>query len=665
MCTRLNSAQALNRELALLKEDALNAMTNARPAALEEALSTYLAVLFAFPAAWSRYGKTFGNAEAGVGGALGFGKLDHVFSDLHDLAVTSLGSPIPHCSGEFTFLATRISERAMKMSADALIQRALTLPLWVYAVAAPDRLHKASAVESAWGHLIEAGTFVFEPVLTDSLSPEKSRLAAARGMRSLYLQISELMKIAIDLKDLTTLADVDRAWGRMLSTWERASAINEELAGVKESLDGLRETLSFGLAMWAHRKVVRFGAAEWTPTFDQVSAAFRSARSLERAAGRVLESDPRLNGPWDGWTLRELGEGAHWGGSGNDFLRLIADLMLRIEPTQGAYALRPSPWVRGNHADLQAVLAQEPHVDLPADILEARREALGQSIANAAAAHEQNEKIALANAPASAEKLAEFGGNIRGGWLSRRVVARLFEVVERYQRLNETPPVGDNFFGFDEWLEKEWFTEPPRIDGMNMARPLGENLGESELRWFLATVSAGEVIDGGDDPVERLRTAVRDFRANGYDPTIILFPLEWRLVRQFGLTERDALIPDVEGLWNAFEGIPVLRTREGPRGQVLLLDLRRYGRWRQWLLGEPDGLRMTFRQFGTEEARTTLRDHPTLFSEAGSDDTRLIELQTRVLLGVRERFEIVADDQRAARWIRLEDRRSGPPPDPD
>jgi hypothetical protein len=156
----------------------------------------------------------------------------------------------------------------------------------------------------------------------------------------------------------------------------------------------------------------------------------------------------------------------------------------------------------------------------------------------------------------------------------------------------------------------------------------------------------------------------------GYGPSVIVVPLNWRLTRDMGIEggprrRNDPSPPEgipPEAASDNFRGrvdkVPVFELLRAPKDRIWIVDLASFAIWRQWLVnGEGEYLRIEFEDFDEEQALNLAQKNPDMLR---SDDRisaadRAAAIRSHVHLRVRERFEVRVKDQRAARWLCVPD----------
>ncbi len=608
------------------------------------------------------------------------------------------------------YMPARIARRAFELDAIELSRRALGLSTIVYTTAGRGPTTEVAEVVKykAWRHLYEFARYPLASYVEEreGVSEEEHR-KASEFLRQVFAAYNSLLVQMVELRDLETLREADRAWFRILLHWapeheepfeELVDAMARELGeedprvretrqqveakrqrvAVKEELFGLRTAYRYGLCFWALRRLREAEApGEWVSIFEFLASYFKSVDSIVWATGVALTAEAEDTVPWSDWILSDLPqEEAHYIGADPEILRAFVTLMLLSTDLEArAFSMGPLEWmpVKLEQVEqlLDEVLRDEALMNylLPSEgRLQERAEVLRAALRRSAQEQKELEEEKIRESPLEPEKLEDFKSSLREGWVENRLVAPLFQLVGSYEELSEHPPGDTGWFGTDEWLPKDMFVPKSHIYGIEgVAHQYGFELASGEVRELLNKLSdsPGEGEEAGPFP-EKVHEILHKMAEEGYSPSVILAPMSWRLMRDMDIEggprrRNDPSPPEgipPEAARNNFRGrvdeVPVFELLRTPKDRIWIVDLAAFATWRQWLVNEGgEYLRIEFEDFDEEQALDLAQENPNMFrsDEQESVADRAAAIRSSVYLRVRERFEIKVKDQKAARWL--------------
>jgi hypothetical protein len=219
--------------------------------------------------------------------------------------------------------------------------------------------------------------------------------------------------------------------------------------------------------------------------------------------------------------------------------------------------------------------------------------------------------------------------------------------------------------------QKEAFVDDPYVHYSGFGSVSGDSLGNGENREVLSTISeklafadrvqldrlAPGIVSGIDMMVEK-----------GYAPQIVV--MDGRLRHHEELFNSEDFLrawsQECEPLnWPGFEhrmegrirGVPVFAIDGMPSDNVLVLDLKRLGRWIQYQMESAPGETLWFcpDEIDHEKAAEWVNEFPHLIdTEKGETrDQAIWRLQQQVHLRVLERFEYLVEDALAGIRIQI------------
>jgi hypothetical protein len=692
-----------------LHEEALEAIRGGSLGRYEEVLDAYQEALLAFPTAWARYGQRFDYQAARGSNLLGIGQTERFLMNLGSELREAARSDVRDIAFAAAYMPARIARRGFDLDAIELSRRALGLSPIVYtAVGRGPATEIAEIVkEKTWRHLYEFAHYPLASYVEEreGVSGEEQR-KAAEFLRQVFVAYNSLLVQMVELRDLRTLREADRAWSRILLHWapeheepfeELVDAMARELGeedtrvsearqqveakrqrvAIKEELLGLRTAYRYGLCFWALRRLREAeDPGQWVAVFEYLASHFKSVDSIVRAAGVALAAEAEDTVPWSDWILSELPEEeVHYVGADTEILRAFVTLMLLSTDLEArASSVGPLEWMPVKLEQVEQLLdealqdeALKNHLLPSEERLQERAEVLRAALRRSAQEQKELEEEKIRESPLVPEKLEGFKCSLREGWSENRLAAPLFRLVGAYEELSEHPPGDDGWFGTDEWLPKAMFVAEPHVYGAeSIAHQFGFSLASGEVRELVNKLSnsPGEGEDAGPFP-EKIRATLRKMVEEGYSPSVILAPLSWRLMRDMGIeggprrrndpSPPEGIPPEAaRNFRGQVDEVPVFELLRTPEDRIWIVDLAAFATWRQWLINEKgEYLRIEFEDFDEEQALDLAREYPNMLrsDQRESVADRAVAIRSLVYLKVRERFEVRVKDQKAARWL--------------
>jgi hypothetical protein len=304
---------------------------------------------------------------------------------------------------------------------------------------------------------------------------------------------------------------------------------------------------------------------------------------------------------------------------------------------------------------------------LPQPVVRDRLERIRAIVEEAAEHQRENQLKRLLEAPLNDQKVVEFCRSVRRGWRGSRLTAGIFAGAGKYVREFHGPARQNGFFGVDRWLPKEWLiSDSPLHFDSETFDTLGHSVARGEDNLFVSILSGATLIDtNGDGVISSLNVALEEMRAQGFNPTLIVAPVNWQLRRAFGLSpgnvDLSALpyeLPEKARHWFAgtVQGLPCFTVSPVPPDRFFVVDVFRFSTWYQNSYGRfQDEIDVSVRLIPEDEARTLAIESPEITAETsdGSIESRVIETRRRVFATVRERFHLVVMEPRAACAVRI------------
>jgi hypothetical protein len=281
------------------------------------------------------------------------------------------------------------------------------------------------------------------------------------------------------------------------------------------------------------------------------------------------------------------------------------------------------------------------------------------------ATQKANEEQAVIDAPVDEDRVRTFAENLRAAWRRSRTLRAAFSAFGAVEDVAGEMGEGSGS-QVKRWLQKALFVSESRIHGLDhVAEEYGRGLAEWEWNALLREAEGAPTALAPDDAsvAERLRLAVAELREAGYEPSLVLAPIDWRTFQALELTPAPnrggdaaipAWLPDEDGrssFIGAVEGVPVLDRREVP-DDCYVFDLSRFAKLRERDVEDPPGpvvVEITY--YDEEKIRELVREDRVRFEDDLDDEAKVRMLQQQVEFNAVYPFEIDVLDVGAARRI--------------
>jgi hypothetical protein len=272
------------------------------------------------------------------------------------------------------------------------------------------------------------------------------------------------------------------------------------------------------------------------------------------------------------------------------------------------------------------------------------------------------EEQALLSSDLSPEKVTGFETQAREAWLANRLAPALFRQAGSHEAATGEPVGGhpEGWVEVEEWLPRSLFVEEREVfGGDSIAYRTGVRLADEEMRALLANLTVAGT--GAQDVRETLEGLAKE----GFEPSAIFVSNEFQFLSGVKFDDDTSASSPPEYLperaagtffLGHIGGVPVFRSLHVPDGQACLVDLAAFAEWHQWTVGNGDEeLLIGTEGFDESRALGLAREQPSLFrtSERHSTEDRARQIQSRVCLRLRERFEVRLKNPAAARWVNL------------
>jgi hypothetical protein len=489
----------------------------------------------------------------------------------------------------------------------------------------------------------------------EDLSPEELRRIWFAGAATLV----ETARIAIDSGAADAVLAIDQSLENL-----SVSGMLQDAPYADESLDLRRAVgeLRFQLAVWAfHRLRTRDSQADCEIWISLVSH-FDTVRDLFSSAEGTLQGN---HGQLTTWFLMGIPNRVVWVGTERKVLATFVAILIRLAARDGAMSVPAKEWL--SHAsdrvaevlgDLSSEESLSSCLDLSSSEVGQACDLVADAIATANRTQERQELEEQAAFVVPTADVDRFLAQVKEGWENHRLAPRMFEAYNRYA---EEVDVEAEPFGILTRVPK-WGVDQ---DAETYARGFGLGVARDEMISVVKSLAGSPAIRNPieDDPREAFVRALDELRADGFTPTLLLVPIEWRLLDSLGIGHptqapaSPAWLPGgaLQHFKGLVDGIQVLSSPVVPDDVMFLVDLNQWGRWIQSVNADSSILVAELTPYGEEEAARAVAENPDLerVGQDISDDERALRLRGTYRLRVVETFVVQIDQPNAARRIRL------------
>lgn len=626
----------------------------------------------AFPRAWQEYGERYVPALAQ--GLDFLGPLHHLTQNLFEELALAIREGRREPAFDAAGVPYRIATSAADLGATALVRDMLRLQVEGYRLASDATGQAVTELRATFGrHLIDFCSYFVSPRLQDDALTEESREQAAESMSHAFRSITELLRVMLERRDLQALRDLDSEWSEVLRFWdpeERVDLFGEDpsehqgIVELKATLLDLRTRLRLGLAIWALLLLgEQMQESQYAQAFLHFAGHFGSLGDV-LAVGDVAFGDAADSPPWHDWILFSRAERSGFVDTTTPALRALLILVaLRTEPgtEQG---LPPETWLHEVRDQLlraldslieETGLAEALGIDQWAERLAGVR----VKIEAATEAREELIREEIADARADPGKVGAFQESTRAGWAKHRL-GYAIQDAHGQAVLNEgaAPEI---VWGHSAWMPKTLFL-PDRHSDLHFAEDLGRSVADGEMERFVDALGRLEPLPLDMELRDWVIHVTGVMQEDGYEPSICVTPVEWRLRRYFfefqspGPEQAPHWVPEGSRHWYGGEtlGLLFFNWPRAKPDRLYIVDPTRFSQYKGWTFPDGHELKVDVREFDSEEALDIARRKPEIMADAGeSPEARALEMRQHVYLDVRMKFEIEERDTNAARAILL------------
>jgi hypothetical protein len=508
--------------------------------------------------------------------------------------------------------------------------------------------------ERSTRYLLDARFLVNRPVGEDEgVNEEVGRILLA--------EINATLKLALQIGDTETFTELERRWQEIP---EEGESWEETEDSPTQRLTRYQQVLSFGLAMWSAHLLREASDHEGSATELTASDALRMLAGRFEAVEDVFdiyeqagERDDEDRVPWTSWFLEELPpEEAHIIPTSSELLFTALLLASAWTTEDQPHSLQPRDWMRWREEEVETALAQIAEegplwapilglsvsgseqvvaTDAECNDWRSRVSHLRDLIAEGRDRREEIQRRSLREAPLDIGKIMELEATVRKSILDRRLIRHLFAaqggLVELPDRPSERSELASR-----HWLPKDLLVADSNVVGLETAaRQLARAPLNGEVEGLLAVLPELDPVEVGDaDAFSQILGRELDrMREDGFQPTLLLAPISWRLRQALGLAPIGSSPESVAGplvppavahhFAGTFEGVPILTAPQLPARQLWALDLPRVASFREWPSEEGSGVRLTVEAFSEAEARQLLVDKPEIVGDQEPDEVAL------------------------------------------
>jgi hypothetical protein len=453
-------------------------------------------------------------------------------------------------------------------------------------------------------------------------------------------------------------------------------AENQRQITIKREIVDWRALHRFGLLFWILRNVRNRGdAVRWIAAWQTFAGYFGDVPRLAEILDKGIAADWEDRGRWSNWVLDTLPKRAVHGIAVDlEFIQTFVVLALSlVSPDGPPPQIDPLKFGRGRLEDPRKTVLEVIEIEnlkplLPSDRLDERAEVLITALETMLKTQKASEEQAVIDAPLDENLVRSFIERLRESWRTARTVRAAFaaiggvEVVEGELGERSGSQV-------KRWLTKGLFVSESRVFGVDrIAADYGHGLARWEWNTLLRAAEAAPATaaPAGADLAATVRAAIAELRDAGYEPSLVVMPMNWRVFQALDMTpapnrggdaEPPAWLQDEDdrgGFLGTVDGVPVLEEQHVPGERLYVFDLGAFAKFRERNVEDPPGpVRVELTYYDEEALREMVRKNRVNFEEGLDEDARVRMLQQQVLLDAVYPFEIAVVDDQAARYLEV------------
>lgn len=674
-----------------LHEEGLEAIRRESPAAAERVMSMYAETWLAWPRGWAHYGQRLeGGLLEGVE-PFRIRPSDQLRRHVWIQMEMALDRGLRDHTESIIGLLYTVSFEAQALRAGDLVREMYLLARWFLSVRSQSYPELAeSVVERAWRFQVEICERTGRDLGRDGGADLEVIDEAVREVRAGYRSMIESLRILLDEGRYEAFKALDNRLRKILEFWEpshreplarhvledpaRFSAGEDELRRARQvvkeeklerDLSDYRRGGRLAVLGWMlHRGKERPISDELAGLIRSVSGTLGSVSDVVRATGVALSDREDFLSSWLMLERPELEVGF----VDTDGPVLTALAMVLLSRTR-LDRIPPDDWMSEHRSSRLRELIPEVarryelwgRLGEDLDELRDRADDYVDLVAQAERDQKQIEGDDLIEMDLDPTKVEEFRDELVAGWRANRSVE---EVAER-GRARVEPVALDEWewdtYGFARLDPKGLFVTPTNWVGLDTtARGYGRRLAQAEVTAIVKEVVAkSRGVVGSGDPSERLEQLLSAVRADGFEPTLIILPIGWRLADALGLRDwhqhprPERLGRNFKG---EFDGVAVIDWWEVPKDRMFAVDLAEFCLIQEAVNPEdqPSPPEVTVERIDEERADGIISSW-----EPAEDDDAEMERRRRVLTSVRvaafRPFRLEVHTSSAARSMEVPD----------
>lgn len=686
--SRAEPTDEMDRVVSELHEEALESIRRGSAVGAEQVAAIYAEAWLAWPREWAEYGQRL---EGGLLSGLEPFRIQPTDDLKRNIATTvqmATDQGISDHVHAFQSILWKVGFEAVRLQALDLISEMNTLARWLLTTRSRSYPDLASvAREKAWRFQIEVCEYAGRALDADEPGIDIAEVAAAQ-VRECFSSLIESLRLLFDAGNYEAFRQLDNRFRKILEYWDpsRTEALAQqivedperfgaddarierartvlELEKIRGDLDNLRRGGRLSVLGWILRSGSDLSDINVVDLVRELAGSLGLASELIHATGWALDDSRELLSRWITLDQPEL-EAGFIDTEGPIFRALAASLLSRSQVEQ----IPPAPWITEGRTQRFEELAGDVagwsdlwnRLGESLKDVQERKANVVSLMRTAEQQQRDREDIELIERKLDTSKVQAFRASVVDGWREHRVLPDLAERTNLdVGQIPESEWTGDQF-GFQPQLDpKGLFVTPTNWVGLeDNGRERGRNLAQSEVTAIVRhmTTEAQEVEAEGEAS-DRLTTLLAQLRGEGFEPSLIVLPIDWRLARSLGLESwrhdlaRGGLGANLKG---SVDQVPVIDWWEVPDSQIFAVDLSRFCEVREAVDEAGDSQPPTV---SVEAVNEELADEIIAGWDPAKDPEEERERRRRVLTSVRTRilrpYQVEVADTNAVRFIGL------------
>jgi hypothetical protein len=692
-----------------LHDEALVAIRTPSPATYSAISDLYEHMLLVLPETWARYGQQYVGGIAGGANPFELTVQDYLERQLYEEMTQAARSSSRDVAHDALDLPIVVAQRALDLRALALTRR--MTGLWVAARRAMLRDADDEEVRNLLGwSWLRMSEYALRPemLITAEGASTESQDLGKDALLQVWDGYATLCKDILDARprDTELLSQINEVWDQPLRHWDPEHAdpqewhlqfaiehaepeavvhrlkaelsANQRRIALKREIVDWRALQRFGLLFWILRNVrERGGADRWIAAWQTFAGYLGDVPRLAQILDKGIEADWEDRGRWSNWVLDTLPKReVHGLAVDLEFIQTFVVLSLSLIPPDGPPPqIAPLRFTRGRLEDPRTTVNRIIEIEnlkplMPADRLQERAEHLITALERMLVTQKAREEQAVIDAALDEALVQTFADKLRATWRRSRTLRAAFSVVGVVEAV--AGELGERSGSqVKRWLQKALFVQGSRVFGLDhIAEEYGRGLARWEWNALLREAEGAPMAVAPADAsiAERLRAAVGELRDAGYEPSLVLAPIDWHTSVAMELTPApnrggDAVIPawlpEEDGrssFIGAVEGVPVLDQHHVPKDHLYVFDLARFAKFRERDVEDPPGpVVVEITAYDEDKLRELIREDRVAFEEDLDDEAKIRMLQRQVNFNAVYPFEIEVLDPGAARRVEIQD----------